>query len=212
MHLSLKKSIIILCKSKNFILTSQAYGIMFGVMTCISTVLNQTIKSTYPFVSDFQIGLLGFSSTLIGAFCTLLVGIFLDRYPKYKMTSVFLFIFTILMMTGFTVVMLHMKNFILLFTVYCLVNIGILPFLSSGLEQISEITYPVEEDISCSIPLIFGNLYGFVSTFVFGWFINKNMVQLAFLIMIAIFGLGLLFIIIAKVPMKRSRADHGVKA
>eukprot|EP00794_Sanderia_malayensis_P007513 gene7513-8347_t len=209
-HLTIKQSIRKLFMSKSFNLTTQAYGIMFGLMTCISTILNQAVKSEYAFVSDFQIGLLGFIATLCGSAATFLVGLFLDRRPKYKLTGVLLFILTTLSMAIFTITLLHMKNFSILFVVYCLLNIGMFPFFSSGLEQISEITYPVDQDISCSIPLIFGNIYGLVLTLLLGLLINKNMIQLSFLLMTAVFGLGLLCIVIAKVPMRRSLADHSV--
>ncbi len=207
-HSSLKECIKFLFKSKSFNLTSQAYAIMFGVMTCLSTLLNQTMKSTYAFVSDFQIGLLGFSATLLGSFFTFLVGIILDKYQKYKFIAVLLFILSILSLTGFTLVLLQTKNFILLSVMYCLANAAIFPYMSCGLQQISEITYPIEEEISCVFPLIFGNFYGFLSIYLFGLIIDLKLLEVAYGIIIFMATVGLNFSLTAKVSLRRSYVDH----
>ncbi len=208
-HLSLTKSMKILFKSKSFNLTSQALALAFGLLTVVSTLLNQAVKSKYAFLADSMIGLMGFVATVLGAFFTMIVGLLIDRYRKYKETAIALLLLSALSMAGFTFVLLKLQSFALLFTMLCLLNVGTVPFFSSGLEQIAEITYPIEEDISCVFALIFGNLYGFIFIYIFGWVLDIDLVLLAFLIITALFFVCLLFVMIAKVPMRRSSADHG---
>lgn len=210
LHLSLKKSITILFRSKSFNLTSQAYGIQFGILTGFSTLLNELMKTKYDFVPDSSLGMLGFTGTIIGSIFTFIAGILLDKFQRYKETAIVLFLSATLTMGGFAVVLLYLKSFPLLATMFCLFNAAALPFLGCGLEQIAEITYPVEEDISCSFPLIFGNLYGFVAVYLFGWLIEKGLVQVVFILIISSLATGLLLVIIAKVPMRRTEADHSL--
>lgn len=207
-HFSVGESMKLLFKSKDFVLTAQAYGLMFGMLTSVTTLLNQTTKSNYAFVSDFKIGMMGFVGTLLGTGATLVVGLFIDRYTRYKEVAIVLSISSVLSVAGFSVVLLYFKNFTALFALFCVFNVMNLPFLSSGLTQIAEITYPVSEELSSTVPLILGNFYGFVAIYLFGWLIDKGFVQLSYTIMTGFLALAMIFIFIAKVPRNRTMAEH----
>ena len=207
-HFSVGKSLKMLFTNRNFNLTAQAYGIQFGLLTATSTLLNQTLKLKYPTVSDLHIGMMGFVATILGTGATFFVGLIMDRYQKYKIIAVFLFTASVFSMTGLFILLLYFQNFVILFIIFCILNIAMVPFLSSGLEQIAEITYPVSEDLSSTVPLILGNFYGFVFVYAFGWLVEKNLLQIVYPVMISICALGLLLVIVAKVPMNRSKAEH----
>ena len=207
-HLSVSTSLKMLFRSKDFNLTAQAYGIIFGMLTCMSTLLNQTVKLNYESVSDFKIGMMGFAGTLLGTGATFLVGLLLDRYELYKEVGIALTMSAVLAMVAFSVLLLHFQNFIALFATFCVSQFVMLPFLSSGLAQVAEITYPVSEELSSTIPLILGNFYGFLAVYIFGWLIGNGLVQLAYTIITGLIAVALLLIILAKVPMKRMSAEH----
>ena len=207
-HYTVGKSMKILFKSKDFILTSQAYGLFFGILTAVTTLLNQATKSQYAYVSDFRIGMMGFVGTMVGIFSSLCVGILIDRFPKYKEIAVVISISLVLSLAGFSLFLFHFQNFSVLFLLFCLFNLALIPFLGSGLAQIAEITYPISEELSSTIPLVLGNFYGFVSTYFFGWLLNKGLSQLAFALMTGFLGLGMIFIFLAKVPRNRTMAEH----
>lgn len=207
-HFSVAKSLKMLFTNRNFNLTAQAYGIMFGLLTAMSTLLNQTLKLKYPSVSDLRIGMMGFVATILGTGATFFVGLIIDRYQRYKIIAVFLFTASVFSMTGLFILLLYFQNFVVLFVIFCILNTAMVPFLSSGLEQLAEITYPVSEDLSSTVPLILGNFYGFVFVYAFGWLVDKNLLQIAYPIMISICALGLVLVMVAKVPMNRSKAEH----
>ena len=207
-HYSIGESMKMLFKSKDFVLTSQAYGLFFGILTAVTTFLNQATKSQYAFVSDFRIGMMGFVGTMVGIVSSLFVGIFIDRFPRYKEIAVTISISLVLSLAGFSLFLLHFQNFTVLFFLFCLFNLALIPFLSSGLAQIAEITYPISEELSSTIPLVLGNFYGFVSTYFFGWLLDRHLPQLAFALMTGLLGLGMIFIFIAKVPRNRTMAEH----
>ena len=207
-HYSIRESMRMLFKSKDFNLTAQAYGLIFGILTCVTTLLNQTTKSNYAFVSDFKIGMMGFVGTLFGAGAMLLLGLFIDKFAKYKEIAIVISISSVLSLAGFSVILLHFQNFTALFVLFCVFNTALLPFLSTGLTQIAEVTYPVSEELSSTVPLILGNFYGFLSIYLFGWLIDKGLVQLAYAIMTGFLGLAMIFVFIAKVPRNRTMAEH----
>ena len=197
-----------LFKSRDFILTAQAYGLMFGLLTCVTTLLNQVTKSQYALVSDFKIGMMGFVGTIFGAVSTLCVGILIDRFPRYKEVAIVISVSSVLSLAGFSVLLLYFQNFVALFFFFCLFNVALIPFLGSGLTQLAEITYPVSEELSSTIALVLGNFYGFVSTYFFGWLLDRNLPQLTFALLTGLFGLAMIFIFLAKVPRNKTMAEH----
>ena len=207
-HYSVGESMKKLFKSRDFILTSQAFGIMFGMLTALTSLLNQATKLQYSFVSDFKIGMMGFVGTILGTVSTLFVGLLIDRFPKYKEVAVVISVSTVLSAAGFCILLLYFHNFTALFFLFCLFNIALIPFLSSGLAQIAEITYPVSEELSSTIPLILGNFYGFVSTYAFGQLLDIGLLQLACALITGFLGVAMILLVIAKVPRNRTMAEH----
>ena len=206
--LTFKESMLHLGKNWDFQLTTQAYGLYFGLMSAVTTLLNQMVIGKYPLVSDEKIGIMGFVGNLCGIFGTFLSGLYLDKTKFYKCVAMMSFFCSMTSMAAFTIVLSHFQKPTLLFALFCSLSLLGIPYFSCGLEQIAEITYPVKEDISCTIPILFGNLYGFVLTYALGFVVNAGHIKLAGYIMVGLYGLGFFFVTAAKVPMNRTRADH----
>ncbi len=208
LKLSFFSSLKVLAKNWNFHLTAQAYGIMFGLLTVIITLLNQIVKSNFRFVTDFQIGLMGFVATLVGIVGILLFGLWIEKYQLYKATSAFVYAVNTLCLIGLTVFLLWIPSFSLVFALFTILNIVAVPYTSFGLEQIAEITYPLSEFTTCTVAIVIGNVYGFALTFVHGWMLEVGMLQTVCYCLVLLSVGGLILVLIAEVPLKRSEADH----
>lgn len=212
MNLSFFSSLKCLAKNLDFHLTSQAYGIMYGMLTVISTLLNQLVKAKFRTIPDSQIGIMGFIATLIGIVGILLFGLWIEAYQLYKATAIFVYIVGTLCLIGFGTSLLVLPNYTLVFLSFCVFNVVAVPYTSFGLEQIAEITYPLSEFTTCTVAMMTGNLYGLILTYVFGWMVEMDLLKPVNYGLVALSALGLILVLFAKVPMKRTEMDHAQKA
>ena len=80
-------------KSKKFILLLISFGLHDGVYSAFCTLLSQIVKPTFMGTNDTDnidryIGLMGaVSMVVIGALGSFVGGLVLDRYKKFKLTS-----------------------------------------------------------------------------------------------------------------------------
>ena len=81
-----------------------AYGLNIGVYYAISTLLNQIIKPTLVFGGEIEcdakidqyIGYMAaVSLILIGIIGTFISGLVLDKFKKFKATTIFIYVFTL---------------------------------------------------------------------------------------------------------------------
>lgn len=117
--------------------------------------------------------------------------------------SVFLVVGALVDWTAFTVVFLLTDYRILLFTLYALFGFFTIPLTSVGVEQCSVSTYPVPEEISGGIVLMFGNLYGFVGVLFLGEWVQHGRSDIVCYITIGLLCASLLFVCLSKVKLKK---------
>ena len=201
-------SIKILVKDVNFGITAQSYGIMFGLLTVISTLLNQLVKSNFTSMPDSKIGLMGFVATIVGMAGILLFGLWIEKYQLYKITAIFVYSVGTVCLVAFSVAILSASSYAVVFVSFCIFNLVAVPYTSFGLEQIAEITYPMSEFTSCTIAMTAGNAYGLLFTFVFGWMLEIDLIGYCNCGFVSISIIGLILALICKVPMKRTETDH----
>ena len=201
-------SIRLLAKDLDFNLTAQAYGIMFGLLTVISTLLNQLVKANLKTLPDSQIGLMGFVATIIGIVGILVFGFWIEAYQLYKFTATFVYVVGTICLVCFSASIQWAKSYEFIFVSFCVFNLVAVPYTSFGLEQIAEITYPLSEFTTCTLAMMTGNMYGLVLTYIFGWMVEIDMLKPVNGGCIALSVLGLILVLIAKVPMKRTEMDH----
>lgn len=201
-------SIKLLSKDLNFVLTSQAYGIMFGLLTVISTLLNQLVKAKYTTMLDSNIGMMGFVATLIGMAGILLFGFWIETYQLYRITAVFVYTIGTVCLISFATAVMSATNYTSVFASFCIFNLVAVPYTSFGLEQIAEITYPISEFTTCTIAMTAGNAYGLLFTYVFGWMLEIGLLGTVNCGFIIVSIIGLVLVLLTKVQMKRTNMDH----
>lgn len=165
---SLKK----LLKNVPYLFLLTAYGINVGIFYAISTLLNQIILLYYKGAQEDagKIGLLIVLSGMVGSVCC---GIALDKFHKFKETTLIVYAMSLVTMIIYTVTL--DKG---LYMVY--LSSGLLGFFMTGLlpvgfELAAELTYPEPEGTSAGLLNAASQLFGVIFTSVYSWiFYNMN--------------------------------------
>ncbi|XP_057289612.1 feline leukemia virus subgroup C receptor-related protein 2-like [Hydractinia symbiolongicarpus] len=196
-----------LSKDKAFHLVTQSYGLYFGLFAAYNTVLNQMCMVNYP-GKEKEIGLMGFTSVLLGLVGILLAGIWIDRTSRYKSISIGTFTCCSVALLIFTLLLQYGGNFTLVFVSFCIFGFFSYPYMTVGLEHAAEVTYPIPEGITSGILLLLGNIYGIILTFILGAIIEKGRADVAGYVMVVIYTLGLVVVICIKGELKRLKTDR----
>ena len=205
-NINFRTSLKLLIKDKNFHLVAQAYGIYFGLFGAYNTTLNQMCMNHFP-GREQEIGLMGFTSVILGLIGILLAGVWLDKTKRYKSISVATFLACTVSLLVFTFVLVYTDNFTLVYVSFSIFGFFSYPYMTVGLEHAAEITYPVPEGITSGILLLFGNMYAIILTFICGAIIDEGYSDIAGYLMTALYFVGVVVVAIMGGEMKRWQAD-----
>jgi len=206
-HLGFIQSLKILSRDVNFHLVAQSYGFYFGLFAAYNTVLNQMCTVHYPGKEE-QIGLMGFTSVILGLFGIFLAGLWLDKTKRYKFISIGTFACCTISLFVFTILLVYGGSFVAVFISFCIFGFFSYPFMTVGLEHAAEVTYPISEGITSGILLLLGNMYGIILTFIVGAIIEKGRSDIAGYIMTLLYLIGLGTVVLMKGELKRLQADR----
>ncbi|CAG9824973.1 unnamed protein product [Phaedon cochleariae] len=150
-----------LATNRSYVLLLCAYGINTGVFYAISTLLNQIILHYYPAASE-DAGRIGLAIVVAGMIGSVCCGIVLDKYHRFKETTLIVYAFSLIGMVVFTftlskgIYVVYVTSFVLGFFMT-----GLLPV---GFELANELTYPEPEGTSAGLLNASANLFGIVFT------------------------------------------------
>lgn len=204
--INFRTSLKLLIKDKNFHLVAQAYGIYFGLFGAYNTTLNQMCMNHFP-GREQEIGLMGFTSVILGLIGILLAGVWLDKTKRYKSISVATFLACTTSLLAFTLILVYTDNFTLVYVSFSIFGFSSYPYMTVGLEHAAEITYPIPEGITSGILLLFGNMYAIVLTFICGAIIDKGYSDTAGFLMTGLYFIGVVVVAVVEGEMKRWQAD-----
>lgn len=167
-------SIVRLLKSGPFVLLVLSYGLNVGVYYALSTLLSQIIKPTFldgdfeyedTFIAslDTKIGQMGTFMVVAGLVGSILGGIVLDAFKKFKLTTVWCYMFTLVFMVAFT----WMVNKEVLWVDYVFIaalGFFMTGYLPIGFEFGAELTYPESEATSSGLLNCSAQIFGFAAT------------------------------------------------
>lgn len=201
------KSLKLLVRDKTFHLVTQAYGFYFGLFAAYNTILNQMCMVHYP-GKEKEIGLMGFTSVLLGLVGIFFAGIWLDKTKKYKLISIATFACCTISLLLFTILLVYGGSFVAVYASFSVFGFFSYPYMTVGLEHAAEVTYPVSEGITSGILLLLGNMYGIILTYITGALTEKGRSDIAGYLMTGLYLIGLGTVVLMKGDLKRLQADH----
>ena len=200
----------LLTKDVNFILVSQAYGLYFGLSSCVAVVLSSFVSGEFGLSTYVQanIGWMGFSGYIVAIFGFIAIGLYLGYYFHHKQVAIMLNAASFFSWLLFILTLLKSKNLTAVFIVYVIYCLFSIPYFSCGIEQVAEMTSPVSEAISSTVILIFGNLYGFILILITGKLIENGYPVISLCLILSLYFLSSLLVTVAKTELKRSAAEQ----
>lgn len=160
-----KNSFLNLIKNGNFILILMSYGINVGVFYSLSTLLNTTISEFYKNENQ-KIGYFGLILIVSGLFGSILGGVVLDKFKKFKLVTIIFCICSLASMILFSITLTVDINII--FGTIFLLGFFLTGYLPVGFDLAAEVTYPEPEGLSTGLLNTSAQIFGLLFTYAQG--------------------------------------------
>ncbi|EPB76853.1 hypothetical protein ANCCEY_04065, partial [Ancylostoma ceylanicum] len=155
-----------LLTSKDFVLLFITYGINTGVFYAVSTLLAQMVLPFYPTESE-AIGQIGVAIVVAGMLGSVVGGFLLDRFKKFKLTTVLDYLFSFLAMLAFTFT-LDLGSIVVVFVNAFILGFFMTGYLPIGFEFAAEITFPAAEGTTGGLLNASAQIFGMLLTLAMG--------------------------------------------
>nr|XP_026693930.1 feline leukemia virus subgroup C receptor-related protein 2-like isoform X1 [Ciona intestinalis]XP_026693931.1 feline leukemia virus subgroup C receptor-related protein 2-like isoform X1 [Ciona intestinalis] len=186
-----------------------SYGVNTGSFYAISTLLNQEILNFYP-DNIVEAGQIGLTMVLAGIVGSVVCGVWLDRTRIYKMTTVGIYVSTLLFMVLYTAT-LNLGQLWIVFIASGALGFTMTGYLPIGFEFAAELTYPVSEGTSSGLLNASAQIFGIVFTLCMGQLIPASSVLGANLFICATLLIGSIITATIKENLKRQAANRTVQ-
>ncbi|KAK9888911.1 hypothetical protein WA026_001132 [Henosepilachna vigintioctopunctata] len=153
-----------LLKNRPYLLLLTAYGINVGIFYAISTLLNQIILQYYKDGQE-DAGRIGVLIVLAGMMGSVCCGVILDKYHKFKETTMVVYAMSLLSMVIFTFTL--DKGMVLVYVVSGLLGFFMTGLLPVGFELAAELTYPEPEGTSAGLLNAASQVFGIIFTSIY---------------------------------------------
>ncbi|VDL77907.1 unnamed protein product [Nippostrongylus brasiliensis] len=160
------QSLVQLMTSKDFVLLFITYGINTGVFYAVSTLLAQMVLPFYP-TESVAIGQIGVVMVVAGMIGSVVGGILLDKFKKFKLTTIMAYLFAFLGMVLFTFT-LDLGSIVVVFVNAFLLGFFMTGYLPIGFEFAAEITFPTSEGTTSGLLNASAQIFGISLTFAMG--------------------------------------------
>ncbi|KAL1491446.1 hypothetical protein ABEB36_012044 [Hypothenemus hampei] len=150
---SLKK----LFKNRSFVLLLVSYGINVGVFYAISTLLSDIVLKYYEGAQQ-DAGRIGLVITVAGMVGSVCCGYVLDRFRKFKETTIVVYAFSLIGMLTFTFTL--NKGLYIVYLVSGFLGFFMTGLLPVGFELGSELTYPEPEGTQAGLLNAASQIFG----------------------------------------------------
>lgn len=197
-----------LMTERNFLLLFLTYGINTGVFYAISTLLSQMVLSVYP-SETVAVGQIGLVMVVAGMLGSVIGGVLLDKFKKFKWTTVLVYFFSFVGMISFTFT-IDLGSIAIVFINSVLLGFFMTGYLPIGFEFAAEITYPAAEGTTSGLLNASAQIFGIVLTWALGLTMHSFGTMTSNIIMSVCLIFGTFFTCLIQEDLKRQRA-HSVK-
>ena len=209
--ISLKTSLALV--NKNYILFSIICSFIITYNNLMGNIFQQLV-SKYG-LSLTQSVYLTLISNIIGPLFSYTCSYFIDRTKKFrKWFLLFLCNAVILQILLVTLTELMDKKhmFIIWATVWCLLIVNCIPFFCIGLDYICELTYPINEIISCGCVIFIAEVLGIGLTYLSDFFMKINKPYLIHISNLFLQIISLVLIFFMNDELIRTKYDECIEA
>ncbi|XP_025264541.1 feline leukemia virus subgroup C receptor-related protein 2-like isoform X2 [Camponotus floridanus] len=195
------RSIKKLLTNVGYVLLLVSYGINIGVISAISTLLNQVILKYFPGHEE-DVGRIGLTMTCTGLLNCVICGVILDKTHKFKETTLAVYLCCFIGMIIFTVTLDNNGIYVIYITAGIL-GFFINGYLSIGFEFAAELTYPEPEGTAAGLLNAVMQVFSFIFTMIYS-FLFGNLGDLwANIAMCIGLGIGILLTVIIPNDLRR---------
>ncbi|CAB3408684.1 unnamed protein product [Caenorhabditis bovis] len=193
-----------LMTSRDFVLLFITYGINTGVFYAISTLLSQMVLSVYP-TETVAVGQVGLLIVIAGTVGSVVGGVFLDKFKKFKLTTIMVYLFSFLGLVSFMLT-IDLNSMPLVFVNAALLGFFMTGYLPIGFEFAAEITYPAAEGTTSGLLNASAQIFGIALTWLMGIVMHSIGTLTSNIIMSCCLLLGTLLTCFIREDLKRQRA------
>ncbi|XP_019867522.2 uncharacterized MFS-type transporter C09D4.1 [Aethina tumida] len=164
------KSLKNLCLNKSYIFLMLAYGINVGIFYAISTLLQQIVLEYYP-GGEKDAGRIGLVIVLAGMVGSVCCGVVLDRFHRFKETTLAVYAFSLIGMVLYTFTL--SEGIIIVYIVSGVLGFFMTGLLPVGFELAAELTYPEPEGTSSGLLNAASQVFGVAFTSIYSELLYK---------------------------------------
>ncbi|KAF5283926.1 hypothetical protein FQR65_LT13687 [Abscondita terminalis] len=197
---SIKKLLL----NRSYMLLLLAYGINVGIFYAISTLLNQIILKYYEGAAE-DAGRIGLFIILAGMVGSVVCGIILDKFHRFKETTLAVYAFSLIGMIVFTFTL--DKGIELVYVTSAFLGFFMTGLLPVGFELAAELTYPEPEGTSAGLLNAACQIFGIAFTSLYSLIFHQLGDIWANIIMCAMLILGTIFTACIQSDLKRQAAQ-----
>ena len=206
------QSLKLLFSNRNFLKLLISTTCIVGFFNIFGTIINEFLF-LYN-INDEQTTLIAAISNISGILGSLIIGKIIDKNKKYKFTMILLNIFGIIFLSTATILLEFIDDkyhFYISIICYTLVIIACVPFYTTGMDFVCELTYPVGESISEGLIMSSNQISGIIGIVIWNIFKvqfpqYKFLTNIMFIIM---FLISLVSLSIMEVNLVRTKKDKG---
>ena len=158
------ESIKKLYKLRNFILIVHIIAVSASLEYSYGAILNDILIKLFP-GREKDIGLVGFTSIILGFIANVFVGIILDKTKDFKTVTKIIFVLSICFLALWTCFLELYHSFVAISIAYCSFIMASTSYYSVAYTHMVTVTHPISPGISCMVLMVASTTYVIVIVF-----------------------------------------------
>ncbi|NXC40021.1 FLVC2 protein, partial [Penelope pileata] len=199
------QSILRLLRNSNFVLLMVSYGLNTGCFYSLSTLLNRMVIYHYQ-GQEVNAGRIGLTIVLSGMAGALISGLWLDRTKTYKLTTLAVYVMSLVGMIVYTFT-LNLGHLWVVFVTAGVLGFFMTGYLPLGFEFAAELTYPESEGTSSGLLNVSAQIFGIAFTISQGQIMHRFGPKAGNLFLCSFLLLGTIMTAFIKADLRRQQAN-----
>ena len=204
-EISFFKSLKMLAGTRHFQYLLHGFCSYFAMCLVFWKCKNLLLKNI---LSQSNIQWLGFTYVTCGVIGVAISGIINDKFQCYRKLSITIVLGALLSWVGIVILFLFTKFEVAYFLVCGIAGLSSFAFISHGIVQAMEMTYPVPETTVGAIMFGVVELYNFVFVLVLGLFLDNDKIKLVLYVGAGVYFVAFLLVSITKGKLKRQEVER----